>query len=161
MTDAIKKKSNYKHSCHKLFHFAIQKLSIKIFNYFFFSGVINRGDSFRRRRSRSNSLAPTSPMHHGPKEEEILPSNSINVECFQIFMLGANGVGKAALVSQFRTSECINAYEGPGKNFFFFLSYKYTDFLTKETNKFRMKFSLYNEPVYVIEIQENGKIFYV
>lgn len=54
-------------------------------------------------------------MHHGPKEEEILPSNSINVECFQIFMLGAQGVGKAALVSQFRTSECINAYEGPGK----------------------------------------------
>lgn len=98
-------------------------------------------------------------MHHGPKEEEILPSNSINVECFQIFMLGANGVGKAALVSQFRTSECINAYEGPGKNFFMILSY--TRILTKEKNKFRMKFSLYNEPVYVIEIHENGKFFYV
>lgn len=36
-------------------------------------------------------------------------------------MLGANGVGKAALVSQFRTSECINAYEGPGKNFYYFI----------------------------------------
>lgn len=88
-------------------------------------------------------------MHHGPKEEEILPSNSINVECFQIFMLGANGVGKAALVSQFRTSECINAYEGPGKNLLLF--YQIQGFSTKKKekkNKFRMKFSLYNEPVY-------------
>ncbi|XP_055702302.1 GTP-binding protein REM 2 [Phlebotomus papatasi] len=73
-------------------------------------GVINRGDSFRRRRSRSNSLVPTSPIH--TRAEEVV-TTSASVESFQVAMLGAPGVGKAALVSQFRTSECINAYEGP------------------------------------------------
>ncbi|XP_055688076.1 GTP-binding protein REM 1 [Lutzomyia longipalpis] len=73
-------------------------------------GVINRGDSFRRRRSRSNSLVPTSPIH--TRTEDVV-TTSANVETFQVAMLGAPGVGKAALVSQFRTSECINAYEGP------------------------------------------------
>ncbi|XP_059619178.1 GTP-binding protein RAD isoform X1 [Phlebotomus argentipes] len=73
-------------------------------------GVINRGDSFRRRRSRSNSLVPTSPIH--ARAEEAV-TTAANVETFQVAMLGAPGVGKAALVSQFRTSECINAYEGP------------------------------------------------
>lgn len=76
-------------------------------------GVINRGDSFRRRRSRSNSLAPTSPMYPGPTPEEIVQSNHGNVEVYHVTMLGAAGVGKAALVSQFRTSDCINAYDGP------------------------------------------------
>lgn len=75
------------------------------------SGVINRGDSFRRRRSRSNSLAPTSPM----KDEMQAPTATGPVESHLVMMLGAPGVGKAALTSQFRTSECINAYEGPGK----------------------------------------------
>ena len=31
--------------------------------FLLFTGIINRGDSFRRRRSRSNSLAPVSPIH--------------------------------------------------------------------------------------------------
>ncbi|GAB0092549.1 GTP-binding protein RAD [Sergentomyia squamirostris] len=74
-------------------------------------GVINRGDSFRRRRSRSNSLVPTSPMHTRATEEAATPATC--VDNFLVAMLGAPGVGKAALVSQFRTSECINAYEGP------------------------------------------------
>ncbi|XP_055379994.1 GTP-binding protein GEM isoform X3 [Condylostylus longicornis] len=82
-------------------------------------GVINRGDSFRRRRSRSNSLAPTSPMHyHGPpqQQQQIIDQNinaNHSVECFRVHMLGGPGVGKAALVSQFKTSDCINAYDGP------------------------------------------------
>ncbi|XP_058838228.1 GTP-binding protein RAD isoform X2 [Topomyia yanbarensis] len=78
-------------------------------------GVVNRGDSFRRRRSRSNSLAPTSPMH---APEEILPPNSGPIDSFQVAMIGAAGVGKGALLSQFRSSECINAYdtrESPGQ----------------------------------------------
>lgn len=74
-------------------------------------GVINRGDSFRRRRSRSNSLAPTSPM----QEKKMVPTATGPVDSYLVMMLGAAGVGKAALTSQFRTSECINAYEGPGE----------------------------------------------
>ncbi|SPP73480.1 blast:GTP-binding protein RAD [Drosophila guanche] len=107
-------------------------------------GIINRGDSFRRRRSRSNSLAPSSPMHarngvgglgghvgggssqglgsayngggsssngfgHGQSAQE----NHQPVEFYRVEMLGSAGVGKQALVSQFRTSDCINAYDGP------------------------------------------------
>jgi len=83
-------------------------------NSFFFAGVINRGDSFRRRRSRSNSLAPTSPLQC---PDDVLPANQGPVDTYCVSMVGANGVGKAALTAQFKTSECINAYEGPGKRF--------------------------------------------
>uniref|UniRef100_A0A1A9V214 GTP-binding protein RAD n=1 Tax=Glossina austeni TaxID=7395 RepID=A0A1A9V214_GLOAU len=88
-------------------------------------GIINRGDSFRRRRSRSNSLAPVSPIHprvgalagctdidvnsHEQQQQQQQPV--VDVYCVE--MLGAAGVGKQALVSQFRTSDCINAYDGP------------------------------------------------
>lgn len=49
------------------------------------------------------------------KDEKIVPPSSGSVDSYLVMMLGASGVGKAALTSQFRTSECINAYEGPGK----------------------------------------------
>ncbi|XP_037035629.1 GTP-binding protein RAD [Bradysia coprophila] len=74
-------------------------------------GVINRGDSFRRRRSRSNSLAPTSPMSYQAPAE--VATRNGPVDSYRVFMLGAPEVGKNALISQFQTSECINAYEGP------------------------------------------------
>nr|ABE73306.1 IP07054p [Drosophila melanogaster] len=148
-------------------------------------GIINRGDSFRRRRSRSNSLAPSSPMHtrngvgglggvagggsslglgcgynggsssngfgnanaqenHQPVEfyrvemlakDPALPSydelkkmgiykrkdpnghfvayKAFRRDRIRVEMLGSAGVGKQALLSQFRTSDCINAYDGP------------------------------------------------
>ncbi|XP_021699971.1 GTP-binding protein RAD isoform X3 [Aedes aegypti] len=72
------------------------------------TGIVNRGDSFRRRRSRSNSLAPTSPVY---APEEVLPPNNGPIDSFYVAMIGAAGVGKAALLSQFRSSECINAYD--------------------------------------------------
>lgn len=34
------------------------------------------------------------------------------IDSYTVCMMGAAGVGKAALLSQFRTSECINAYDG-------------------------------------------------
>uniref|UniRef100_A0A336MYD8 CSON007515 protein n=1 Tax=Culicoides sonorensis TaxID=179676 RepID=A0A336MYD8_CULSO len=71
-------------------------------------GIVNRGDSFRRRRSRSNSLAPVSPMQ--AVEDLMVPTGP--EESFKVLMLGGAEVGKAALLAQFRTSECINAYEG-------------------------------------------------
>lgn len=70
-------------------------------------GIVNRGDSFRRRRSRSASLIPSSPM----KAADDGLSNSGPSDSYLVAMLGAAGVGKCALLSQFRTSECINAYE--------------------------------------------------
>ncbi|KNC26744.1 hypothetical protein FF38_11365 [Lucilia cuprina] len=85
-------------------------------------GIINRGDSFRRRRSRSNSLAPVSPIHPrvgalaGCTDADVNPNDASQqqqVEVYHVEMLGAPGVGKQALVSQFRTSDCINAYDGP------------------------------------------------
>ncbi|XP_016990765.1 GTP-binding protein RAD isoform X2 [Drosophila rhopaloa] len=105
-------------------------------------GIINRGDSFRRRRSRSNSLAPSSPMHTrngvgglggvagggsslglgcgyngGSSSNGFGNANAQEnhqpVEFYRVEMLGSAGVGKQALISQFRTSDCINAYDGP------------------------------------------------
>ncbi|XP_011173270.1 GTP-binding protein RAD isoform X1 [Solenopsis invicta] len=70
-------------------------------------GVVNRGDSFRRRRSRSNSLAPADQEN----VERRLPPKE--VASHTVAMLGIRGVGKTALISQFMTSECINAYDRP------------------------------------------------
>ena len=131
------------------------------------TGVVNRGDSFRRRRSRSNSLAPQLQQHDGGDAAGISlrngncstesglgtssssasacaaaaaiaataaltasasvpsPASSAdardgpyrddgdqpgNVRSYKSAMIGAHGVGKSALVGQFMTSECINAY---------------------------------------------------
>lgn len=54
---------------------------------------------------------------------EIAPARQGPVDSHRVYMLGAPGVGKAALISQFQTSECINAYEGPGM-----FNKKYTGF---------------------------------
>lgn len=77
-------------------------------------GVINRGDSFRRKRSRSNSLA-NSPMSPNPSPSVSNPARTFGpVDSYRVHMLGGPGVGKTALISQFCTSECINAYEDTG-----------------------------------------------
>ena len=70
------------------------------------AGVINRGDSFRRKRSRSNSLAPADQE---TEEKPVSPPKE--VISYTVAILGARGVGKTALISQFMTSECINAYD--------------------------------------------------
>jgi hypothetical protein len=82
--------------------------------HFLISGIVNRGDSFRRRRSRSSSIIPpTSPMNAVVQE---LPQPSEPCDSYLVAMLGTLGVGKRTLLSQFMTSECINAYEsGRGK----------------------------------------------
>ncbi|XP_026327892.1 GTP-binding protein REM 1 [Hyposmocoma kahamanoa] len=74
---------------------------MRTFNITQKGGIVNRGDSFRRRRSRSGSLAPSSPAQ-APEPLERKP-----VACHRVAMVGAPGVGKTALVSQFKTSECI------------------------------------------------------
>ncbi|KAL0271256.1 UNVERIFIED_CONTAM: hypothetical protein PYX00_008404 [Menopon gallinae] len=73
-------------------------------------GVVNRGDSFRRRRSRSNSLAPPGVLAQETPLPTV-PATPQEVTSYRVAMVGAQGVGKTALISQFMTSECINAYD--------------------------------------------------
>ncbi|OXA46812.1 GTP-binding protein GEM [Folsomia candida] len=123
-------------------------------------GIVNRGDSFRRRRSRSNSLIPTpttpDPQQGGnngafTSEDGLLmpanlssransrnnsrrssraspnqtpnqsprpsivpqpPSPTGPTTHYRVAMIGGRGVGKSALISQFLTSDSINAYDG-------------------------------------------------
>lgn len=101
-------------------------------------GIINRGDSFRRRRSRSNSIQPPmegpisgtppgvpssldlatppeTPDHSAntPNLQVGTPDSETGAEStiYRVAIVGATGVGKTALIHQFRTSECINAYD--------------------------------------------------
>ncbi|XP_044590053.1 GTP-binding protein RAD [Cotesia glomerata] len=67
-------------------------------------GVINRGDSFRRKTSKPHSS--THSKRGGGCSEP--PKDVVS---YTIGMLGGPGVGKTALISQFMTSECINAYD--------------------------------------------------
>lgn len=69
-------------------------------------------------------MAPVSPIHPrvgalaGCTDADVNSndgSQQQQVDVYHVEMLGASGVGKQALVSQFRTSDCINAYDGPGK----------------------------------------------
>ncbi|KAI9557961.1 hypothetical protein GHT06_014713 [Daphnia sinensis] len=109
-------------------------------------GVVNRGDSFRRRRSRSNSLAPGTVQHDSTgdvtKNYRAAPGNGSSagtstgenvqatgtdqrsshqqqhhhqhhsdVRTYRVAIIGAHGVGKSAMVGQFMSSDCINAYD--------------------------------------------------
>lgn len=73
-----------------------------------FAGVINRGDSFRKKRSRSNSLAPAEGEVEDASTKSSPPKEIIS---YNVAVLGSRGVGKSALVSQFMSSEGINAYD--------------------------------------------------
>lgn len=138
------------------------------------TGIVNRGDSFRRRRSRSNSLIPTpttpeqgSGSNNGncptftSEDGLLMPSNFSSSRAssrnnsrrssraspnqtpnqsprpsiapqppsptgpathYRVAMIGGRGVGKNALISQFLTSDSINAYDDgqDGKYEFFF-----------------------------------------
>lgn len=122
-------------------------------------GVVNRGDSFRRRRSRSNSLAPAQHDSTGdvsggknrtqhqpalqqqqqttiqqsspPASDRLSPAPAPGVvKTYRVAVIGAHGVGKSALIAQFMTSDCINAYDRVrnGKATFFFSIYPSTVF---------------------------------
>lgn len=56
-----------------------------------------------------NSGVPTSPVKDSSYNTE---ERSYEVQTYTVALLGAQGVGKTALISQFMTSECINAYDG-------------------------------------------------
>lgn len=89
-------------------------------------GIVNRGDSFRRRRSRSNSIFQPEPKsstdlspHGGSPPHSNPPSTPCSPpgggESYAVAMIGNQGVGKTSLITQFKTSECINAYDRGGE----------------------------------------------
>ncbi|XP_075165339.1 rad, Gem/Kir family member 1 isoform X2 [Haematobia irritans] len=92
-------------------------------------GVINRGDSLKSRRSKSNNsvassnssnehlTAPQVPQttrssanHSLASSRESSTSNPGNGP-YRVLMMGAPAVGKSSLVSQFMTSEYLHAYD--------------------------------------------------
>ncbi|XP_018576428.1 GTP-binding protein GEM isoform X2 [Anoplophora glabripennis] len=92
--------------------YRLRSFSFTSKGFFTKSGIVNRGDSFRRRRSRSNSLCPPQ-MGGGTTPSPVMdePDHNTPVSNYTVALLGAQGVGKTALISQFMTSECINAYD--------------------------------------------------
>lgn len=74
-------------------------------------------------------MAPVTPVNQYQKAKEQNNSNNhVQVENYIVQMLGSVGVGKAALVEQFKTSDCINAYDGPGGFYFHLIYYFLTRF---------------------------------
>lgn len=93
-------------------------------------GVVNRGDSLKSRRSRSNNsvASSNSSTEQLPGPTSAAGSARTSASCslassresstsapgptpFRVLMLGGPAVGKSSLVSQFMTSEYLHAYD--------------------------------------------------
>ncbi|XP_055838703.1 bromodomain-containing protein DDB_G0270170 isoform X2 [Episyrphus balteatus] len=94
-------------------------------------GVVNRGDSLKSRRSRSNNsvASSNSSTEHLTATQIPAPSSArTSATCslassresstsnpgsgpYRVLMLGGSAVGKSSLVSQFMTSEYLHAYD--------------------------------------------------
>ncbi|KOC68030.1 GTP-binding protein RAD [Habropoda laboriosa] len=90
-------------------------------------GVVNRGDSLKSRRSRSNNSVASSnsstehltASYPGSARNSAAGSLASSRESsasqgptpYRVLMLGASAVGKSSLVSQFMTSEYLHAYD--------------------------------------------------
>lgn len=110
----------------------MEELSILIYvSDCFLVGIVNRGDSFRKKHHRSNSIVlsgqqdqkcndPTASAEVGTSQADdknvavgggIASRPEPEVTSYNVYVLGAKGVGKTSLISQFMTSEAINAYD--------------------------------------------------
>lgn len=87
-------------------------------------GLINRGDSFRRKSNGSIASTGSSKASQNERKRQRIPSdNSEETACscdtssitapgyYRVVMLGSEGVGKSALTTQFMTSEYIGAFD--------------------------------------------------
>ncbi|KAK7590094.1 hypothetical protein V9T40_001707 [Parthenolecanium corni] len=101
------------------------------------TSLVNRGDSFRRRHNRSNSVFPSSTGSLvDEQQQEVLEQicneqvthSPDNTTCtYNVSVTGTTGVGKTSLISQFMTSECINPYDRDrGKLFNFIIQRDYS-----------------------------------
>ncbi|XP_076356840.1 uncharacterized protein LOC143250254 [Tachypleus tridentatus] len=75
-------------------------------------GVINRGDRVRQRSRSSNSMASSYTYPSCPSTATSCSSGP-GTRCthLKVLMLGATGVGKRSIVSQFMSSEYMNTYD--------------------------------------------------
>ncbi|XP_008554911.2 GTP-binding protein REM 1 [Microplitis demolitor] len=116
-----------------------------------FIGLINRGDSFRRKPSKASSL-PHSKKSGDQNEPKLLKE----IVSYTIGMLGGPGVGKTALISQFMTSECINAYdrqrdETKEESVFVMLNGEETELKFANVSDLKAQFEKENQPdAYII-----------
>ncbi|KAH8321382.1 hypothetical protein KR074_003466, partial [Drosophila pseudoananassae] len=93
-------------------------------------GVVNRGDSLKSRRSRSNNsvASSNSSTEHLTAQQQLSAPTSTSARTslassresstsnpgngpYRVLMLGGPAVGKSSLVSQFMTSEYLHAYD--------------------------------------------------
>ncbi|CAK1543690.1 unnamed protein product [Leptosia nina] len=81
-------------------------------------GVVNRGDSLRSRRSRSNTSVASSASSTEAVTRASAPcslassrDSSAGLSSYRVLVLGGPGVGKSSLVGQFMTSEYLHAYD--------------------------------------------------
>ncbi|XP_017025281.1 uncharacterized protein [Drosophila kikkawai] len=93
-------------------------------------GVVNRGDSLKSRRSRSNNsvASSNSSTEHLTAQQQLSAPTSVSARTslassresstsnpgngpYRVLMLGGPAVGKSSLVSQFMTSEYLHAYD--------------------------------------------------
>ncbi|XP_064075122.1 uncharacterized protein LOC113392859 isoform X2 [Vanessa tameamea] len=81
-------------------------------------GVVNRGDSLRSRRSRSNTSVASSASSTEAVTRASAPcslassrDSSAGLSTYRVLVLGGPGVGKSSLVGQFMTSEYLHAYD--------------------------------------------------
>ncbi|XP_026728528.1 uncharacterized protein LOC113494407 isoform X2 [Trichoplusia ni] len=81
-------------------------------------GVVNRGDSLRSRRSRSNTSVASSASSTEAATRASAPcslassrDSSAGLSSYRVLVVGAPGVGKSSLVGQFMTSEYLHAYD--------------------------------------------------
>ncbi|XP_068625001.1 uncharacterized protein [Battus philenor] len=81
-------------------------------------GVVNRGDSLRSRRSRSNTSVASSASSTEAATRASAPcslassrDSSAGLSSYRVLVLGAPGVGKSSLIGQFMTSEYLHAYD--------------------------------------------------
>ncbi|CAG9571046.1 unnamed protein product [Danaus chrysippus] len=81
-------------------------------------GVVNRGDSLRSRRSRSNTSVASSASSTEAVTRASAPcslassrDSSAGLSSYRVVVLGGPGVGKSSLVGQFMTSDYLHAYD--------------------------------------------------
>ncbi|XP_050396858.1 GTP-binding protein RAD [Patella vulgata] len=85
-------------------------------------GVVNRGDSFKKKSSRSLRLMTTGVDHRdqrgrylAPEQEGSIHSHNSNAPSYySVIVLGGAGVGKSTLTRQFMTSEYIDTSDTGG-----------------------------------------------
>ena len=89
-------------------------------------GVINKGDLYRHRSRSNNSVASTASGVTGGASSTTSCSSEHPPQVAiprKVLMMGTVGVGKTSLVTQFMSSEYMNAYDGSlGKCLYFIYS---------------------------------------